>query len=109
VRTQASCSTDVKTESPWRVAVSDFKPFVKNTLQGFFTLTIKPLGLEIKGCTYHVKADKRWVGLPARPWTDAEGTQQWESILSFSDKAVWSRLQSAILKALDAQRGKEVA
>jgi hypothetical protein len=43
----------------------EVKPFVKNTLQTFFTATT-PSGLVIRGCSLHVKNGARWIGMPAQ-------------------------------------------
>jgi hypothetical protein len=45
--------------------VKNWKPYQKNTLQGFFDLQIGPL--LIKGFTFHQKNGKSWAGFPARP------------------------------------------
>jgi hypothetical protein len=72
-----------------------FKPFEKNTLRGFFDLEL-PSGLILAGCTLHKKDDKYWVGLPAKPYTAADGTQSWTKIADFRDAKTRNKFQESI-------------
>ncbi len=92
----ATPSADAHTE------VLEFKPCVKNTLRAFFTLAL-PSGLVLKGCTYHVKGDSRWIGLPAREYLKA-GAKAWQPIVDFTTDAARKRFQTTALAALDRHR-----
>lgn len=67
---------------PW--IIENFKPFEKNTLRGFFSLNVS--GMSIEGFTYHQKGGKRWVGLPAREYTNDDGESGWWPMVNFKDK-----------------------
>jgi hypothetical protein len=84
---------------------SDFKRFEKNTLRGFFCLTL-PSGLRIKECSYHQRDDKSWIGLPAKPWTKQDGTISYVNILEFVDKETQYSFQRHALAAIDALLGE---
>jgi hypothetical protein len=64
---------------------SDWKPYSKNTLQGFFNLTL-PSGLIIRECSYHERDSKSWVAMPAKPWVKQDGSTSYVTILEFVDK-----------------------
>ena len=82
------------------IEIINFKPFKKNTLRGFLDVKLTNMGLTIKGCTYHQKNGKSWIGLPARPYEDDSGNTTWTNILFF-DEDYHVRFQSAALKALE--------
>lgn len=86
------------------IKIISFKTFSKNTLRGFVDLKMTNVGLEIRGCTYHEKNDKKWIGLPAREYKGEDGKKTWASILKFEDDYHW-KFQKAALTALDEYRG----
>jgi hypothetical protein len=53
--------------------VSNWKPYTKNTLQAFLSLTL-PSGMTLHGCSYHRKNDSRWIGVPGQKFTKADGS-----------------------------------
>jgi hypothetical protein len=75
------------------------RPFVKNTLRGFFDLRL-PSGIIVKGCTVHVKGSHAWVGLPGRSYKDASGIETWANIIEFADKDCSRRFQAIALAAV---------
>jgi hypothetical protein len=72
-----------------------FKPFEKNTLRGFFDLEL-PSGMILAGCTLHEKDNKYWVGLPAKPYMAADGSQSWVKIIDFRDAKTRARFQEEV-------------
>lgn len=56
-----------------KVRVANFRPFERNTLQGFVDVTLVDIGLVLHDCTLHAKGEKRWVGMPGKPWVDGDG------------------------------------
>ena len=46
------------------IRASNWRPMLRNTLQGFLTLTLSPSGVVMNECSLHEKGDKRWIGLP---------------------------------------------
>ena len=89
------------TKTELRLAASNWKPFVKNTLQGFVDLEVAEPGLVIRGVCLHEKNGKRWVSLPAKPWTDKEGNQQWQPVVEFTDNDARDAFQRAALPEID--------
>lgn len=81
--------------------ISNWKEFKKNTLLGFFDLRILPIDLCIRGCTYHEKEGKRWVGFPARPYKDKAGKETWANIVEFPDKQVHWAVQDILKNAVE--------
>jgi hypothetical protein len=85
-----------------------FKPFEKNTLRGFFDIELAS-GLILRGCTLHEKNERRWVGLPAKPYTGNDGGQTWAAIVDFRDKRTAARFQElttvAAVAAYERVRG----
>lgn len=86
--------------------IRNLKPLRKNTLAGFFDVEL-PSGLVLCGCTLHEKGDSRWVGLPARPYTDSSGKQTWAKIVDFVDRDRAKRFQEGVLPAVIAAFERE--
>lgn len=82
------------------ILISDWKPFVKNTLRGFFTVTL-PSGLIIHKCSLHEKSGVRWIGLPAEKFTKKDGTVSYANLLEFSSRGVSEKFRDAVLEAFD--------
>jgi hypothetical protein len=83
------------------ITCEKFRPFSRNTLQGFCTLLL-PSGLRLHDCTLHEKEGKRWVGLPSRPYKDESGRQKWSAVVDIPDYATRERFCVAALAAIDA-------
>lgn len=82
------------------IEISGWKEYEKNTLRGFFTVTLTS-GLIIHRCMLHQKESKRWVSLPAQEYKDPYGAKQYANILEFTDRETSDRFQNAVLTALD--------
>ncbi len=83
---------------------TNFRPFRKNTLLGFFDLEL-PSGMILKGCTLHEKGERHWVGLPGKPFTKENGEQSYANIIDFKDKATSYKFNdAAALAALAAAK-----
>ena len=82
------------------ITISDWKPYQKNTLQGFFTATL-PSGLVLHDLMLHERNGKRWISFPSRGWKNAEGEQQWSPYVEFADRAAADRFRDQTLAALD--------
>ena len=87
------------------IIASNFKPFAKNTLVGFITLTL-PSGLMIHGCTIHRKNDSRWISLPAREYTKEDNTKSWVPIIEFATDDARKRFQAEAIKAVEPLLGE---
>ena len=84
-----------------RFVASDWKPHAKNTLLGFFTLTM-PSGLLIKECSYHERDGKRWVSFPGKPYRGNDGETKYANIIEIFDKAVFAKFQEYACAAVEA-------
>jgi hypothetical protein len=82
------------------VEILDYRPYEKNTLRGFLTARVDPIGIIIRDITHHQKGSERWCGLPAKQY-EKDGETQWMPIVRFADKQVYARFQAAVFEALD--------
>jgi hypothetical protein len=82
------------------IEVVSFKPFQKNTLQGFATIRMSNIGLEVRDVCLHQKDGRRWIQLPSKAY-EKDGKTLWSYILDFYDKARGEQFQQATLVALD--------
>jgi hypothetical protein len=78
------------------ITISNPKPFTKNTLRGFFDVTLDS-GLKINGCTLHMSGDSRWIGLPAREWAKDGGSKSWTPMVELPDRGARDRFNAAIV------------
>jgi hypothetical protein len=89
-----------------------FRHCAKGSLLGFLDLELAS-GLVLRGCTLHLSHGKHWVGLPAKPYTAADGGATWAAIVDFKDKSVRDRFQkaatAAALAACQRSRSEAVA
>ena len=86
------------------IQIIDWKPRIKNTLCGSFGV-ILPSGMIIHNLMLHSKDGSRWIGLPAREWTDSTGKKQYARFIEFVDRATADDFRDALLQALDAYLG----
>lgn len=85
---------------PNSVRISNWKPFEKNTLRGFFTATLES-GMIINDLMLHEKNGKRWIASFARDYQDARGDTQYSPIVTFVDRTHTDRFRELVLEALD--------
>jgi hypothetical protein len=79
---------------------TDWKPFEKNTLKGFFTI-VTPSGLRIKECSLHEREGKRWIALPAKQWTKDDGSISYVPLIDFVSDDIRRNFQQQALAALN--------
>jgi len=77
-----------------------FTPCDKNTLQGFLTVEMTKLGLEIRDLTLHQKNGHYWIAYPSRQWTDDEGKTKYTPYINFTDEKMKERFQAGIIAEL---------
>jgi hypothetical protein len=99
------------------IVASNFRRLERNTLKGFVTLSLEPSGLIIHDCTVHEKQGKAWIGMPAKPQINGDGTartdtasgkQLYRSVLEFKDRAARKRFQQVALEAVRAVVGEGI-
>jgi hypothetical protein len=93
------------------IEVESFKAQRSNTLFGFCTVLIPALHLRIHDLTVHEKNASRWIGLPARPWVDRDGTAKrgdngkiiYATVLEFTDSGTRNAFSDRAIAALLAK------
>ncbi len=88
------------------ITVRNWKPFHKNTLVGFFSATM-PDGVIIHNLTLHEKNGSRWIGMPAREWTNDAGEKQFARLVEFTSREIADTFRDAVLEALDQHLGTQ--
>ena len=83
--------------------VSNWKPLVKNTLRGFFSLTL-PSGMILHNCSLHEKNGHPWIGLPSRRYSDKNGATSYMPIVEFTDRKIKDNFDAQVLQALERMR-----
>jgi hypothetical protein len=86
------------------MVASDWKPGIKNTRQGFLTLTLAS-GMILHKCTYERNGSRRWIGLPSQEYTKADGSKSFANLINFADRATKERFQAEAIDALDVCLG----
>lgn len=80
------------------IVVSDFRAFEKNTLRGFFTLTVG--GISIRDCAFHEKNGKTWFAFPGKK-IDKNGAMEWINTVFVEERALLDRLQATVRRQID--------
>jgi hypothetical protein len=98
------------------ITASDWRPVVKNSLQGWCVLELSPSGIILRDCSLHERDGARRVALPSKPQLDAEGRHRkdtssgkllWSPVVEIiKDKSARERFQAAALAAIDKLRGE---
>ena len=83
------------------ITVSNWKPLDNQAMRGFLTLTL-PSGLVIHNCHLIEAGGRRWVGLPARRFSTADGKVQYEPIIEFATRKAHHNFERAALEAVEA-------
>src|SRR5215475_2573600 len=78
----ASISTSVARRE---VTILKWRGCVKNTLLGFADVQL-PSGIVIRGITLHQNGERRWLGLPARPYETDSGSTQRTLVVEIPDR-----------------------
>jgi hypothetical protein len=85
------------------MTISNWKTFTKNTLRGFFTITL-PSGMTIHNCSLHEKNGQRWIGLPTEKYTKKDGTIGYVQLVEFTSREIADSFRTQVLRALDGRR-----
>jgi hypothetical protein len=83
------------------IEMVNFRKYEKNSLQGFLTIRLTGVSLEIRDIALHQKDMSRWLQMPSRPY-EKDGEQKWAYVIRFYDKERWEKFQKLVLEALDA-------
>lgn len=85
------------------IECTNYKPVNKGTLLGYADFVMIKSGIEIYGCSVHQKDGKRWVNMPSREYTNADGEKKFLSIVRFRDGERMKAFSTAALQAVDAK------
>lgn len=86
-------------------AVTNFKPFAKGSLVGFFDVEF-PSGLILRECSLYSKDGKRWVNPPSRKFTGKDGETRYQRMVDFVSAKAANQFRDAAIAAIDAQQAK---
>ena len=67
------------------ITCTRFRPYNKNTLQGFATLLVDDTGMEINSISVHRKGSEKWLGFPSHE-TNEKGEKKYYSYIYFPDR-----------------------
>lgn len=93
------------------ITATNWRPLAKGALLGFVDLALQPSGLVLRGCTVMLSGERRWIGLPARPQTNHDGTPRldpktgkpaWQAIVEIPLRPARDRFNAVALAAVDA-------
>jgi hypothetical protein len=90
----AMTNTSTQDDHQGQFIASNWKPFSRNTLLGFFDLEL-PCRIIHRGCTLHSRDGKHWVSLPARKYYTKSGGEAWEPIVEIEDTQARAAFQRA--------------
>ena len=92
-----------------------FRPYQRNTLQGFCDFELTRVGLVLKDCTLHEKNGHHWIAFPARRYEGQDGRTLWSPAVEFAEGATAAREQfqqqavAAVLAVADKRIRGEAA
>jgi hypothetical protein len=82
------------------VICESFKPFVKNTLQGFAMLVFPAIGVRIFECSFHKKSDTHyWVGFPSRAYEQG-GQKKYARLIEATEQSWHYAQQDEMVEAI---------
>jgi hypothetical protein len=84
------------------IVARNWKRVDRATIVGIVDIVVVKWQLEVKGCRWHRKGDKEWLGLPAREWTDKDGNKQFADVIGFVNHGTARRFREAALAAIKA-------
>jgi hypothetical protein len=91
---------------PQTITILSWRAHERNTLVGFVDVRL-PSGIVIRDLTIHRKNERRWVGLPARPYETDSGSTSWSPVIEIPDRRTRERFEALVLTALDKYLGAE--
>lgn len=91
-----------------QIEISNWKQHEKNTLLGFFTVTLES-GMIIHKCQLHRK-DRTWISFPNQEWTNDRGEKKYNTLIEFVEGPtketkyeIRNRFESQVLAAFKQQ------
>jgi hypothetical protein len=82
------------------IAISDWKPYPKGTLQGFFTAQL-PSGMIVRGCSLHTKNGASWLTMPSEKFPKQDGSTGYKPVVEFVNRSVADKFRDQVIDAID--------
>lgn len=83
------------------IKCTKFRSYNSGTLQGFCDFFIEKWGVEITGCSLHMKEGRRWINLPSKEYQDEEGNTRYHAIIRFKNREHCEAFIERAKRALD--------
>jgi DNA-binding cell septation regulator SpoVG len=87
-----------------KITITNYKAHQKGSLSAFFSVML-PSGLIVHECKLFEKENRRWIGLPSRPFTGKDGNTGYAAILEFVNRDTAEGFREAVLRAIDGMTG----
>jgi hypothetical protein len=84
------------------IVARNWKAINKSTIVGSADVIVVRWHLLLKGCQWHKKGEKEWLGLRAREWSDKDGNRQFADVIGFVNHCTARRFREAALAAIKA-------
>lgn len=78
-----------------------FKSLNSGALQGFADIFVPKWGVEIKSIAVFMRDGRRWISMPGREYTNAEGQVKNAPFMWFKDKNMSDIFSEEVKKAVD--------
>ena len=92
-----------------KITINKWKPYQKNSLQGFFNLTINDIGLSIEGVGYFNNNEgKKWLTLPTKSYQAKDGKTKYQPFISFPEPDHYWAFCGAVWDAIEAWKAARV-
>ena len=79
--------------------VTNFKPYRKNTLMGYFTLVVE--SVEFEGFSLHEKNGRRWAAFPSKEYVGSDGQKKYFPTVKILDKKRLNQFQQWVVPAVE--------
>jgi hypothetical protein len=97
------------TQAGSRLRLVEWKAVRKNTLCGFAVVEL-PNGLIVRELSVHVKGEKRWASMPAKPvlgpdgkHLEKDGKKVWSPLVGWRDRALADEFGRRVIALVEAQ------
>jgi hypothetical protein len=94
-------------EDRMAIEILEFRPVAKGYLQGFITVKIPKIGMEIRDIALFEKGGGKWVNLPRREYDKKDGTKGWTELVRFTERTIHEKFQQEVLEALEEHLKKD--
>jgi hypothetical protein len=68
------------------IEVIRWTPVDRGSLVGYADLYVEKMGLEIYGCSLLEKNGSKWLNMPSKEYTNAQGEKKYSSVVRFRSK-----------------------